>query len=228
MIFNIFIDRPRLAMVISIIITLAGLMSAAGIPVAQYPNIAPPTVQVSAIYPGADASTVSSSLAQPIENAINGIPGLRYMQSTASNDGSYSLSITFEQGTDPQVAATSVTNKVNLVQGRLPQAVRATGVTVSTGSSDLLQIMAFYSDKPEHDQLFLSNFLTLNILDDLKRVPGVGEAAIMGSRDYAMRIWVDPQRLRDFGLSTSDIAAAIRNQNFQAPAGRIGAAPVIS
>ena len=228
MIFNVFIDRPRLAMVISIIITLAGLMAAIGIPVAQYPNISPPTVSVTAMYPGADAATVGTALAQPIENAVNGVPGLRYMQSTSSNDGSYALSITFEQGIDPQIAATNVSNRVNLVQGRLPLEVRETGVTVTTGSSDLLQIIAFHSDKPEHDQLFLSNFVTLNILDDLKRVSGVGEAGVMGARDYAMRIWLDPQKLRDFGLSTNDVAIAVRNQNIQAPAGRIGAAPVIS
>lgn len=228
MIFNVFIDRPRLAIVISVIITLAGLMAAAGIPVAQYPNIAAPTVQVTASYPGADAETIGTSIAQPIENAVNGVPGMRYMQSTASNDGSYSLSITFEQGTDPQLAAMTVSNRVNLAQGRLPQEVRTAGITVTTGSSDLLQIMAFYSEDPAHDQLFLSNFVTLNILDDLKRVPGVGEAAIMGARDYAMRIWIDPQKLRDYGLSTNDIAMAVQRQNIQAPAGRIGAAPVFS
>ncbi len=228
MIFNIFIDRPRLAMVISIIIMLAGLMSAAGIPVAQYPNISPPSVSVSAIYPGADAATVESNIAQPVESAINGVPGMRYMQSTSTNDGGYSLSITFEPGTDPSIATVNVMNRVNLVQGKLPMEVRTGGLTVNSGSSDLLQIMSFYSDKKEHDQLFLSTFVTLNILDDLKRIPGVGDASIMGARDYAMRIWIDPQRLSDFGLSTSDIVEAVRAQNMQAPAGRIGAAPVVS
>jgi HAE1 family hydrophobic/amphiphilic exporter-1 len=228
MIFNVFIDRPRLAMVISIIITLAGLMSAVGIPVAQYPNIAPPTVSVSATYPGADAATVQSALAQPIENAVNGVPGMRYMQSTSTNDGGYSLSITFEQNIDPDAASMNVSNRVNMVLGRFPQDARNAGVTVGAGKSDLLQILSFYSDNPEHDQLFLSNFVTLNILDDLKRVPGVGEAAIMGARDYAMRIWIDPQKLIDYGLSTNDIANAVRAQNIQAPAGRIGAAPIVS
>ncbi len=228
MIFNVFIDRPRLAMVISIIIALAGGMAAFGIPVAQYPNIAPTTVNVSANYPGADAATISTSIAQPIENAVNGVPGMRYMQSTSTNDGGYSLSITFEQGTDPDRATANVTNRVNLIQGKLPQEVRNSGLTVNSGSSDLLQILSFYSDDPEHDQLFLSTFVTLNILDDLKRVPGVGEAAIMGARDYAMRIWIDPQKLNDYGLSTDDIVNAVRAQNVQAPAGRIGAAPVVS
>lgn len=228
MIFNVFIDRPRLAMVISIIITLAGAMAAMGIPVAQYPDIAPPTVSVSATYPGADAATVTSAIAQPIENAVNGVPGMRYMQSTSTNDGGYSLSITFEQGIDPDAASMNVSNRVNLVLGRLPQDARNSGVTVGAGKSDLLQILSFYSDNPEHDQLFLSNFVTLNILDDLKRVPGVGEAAIMGARDYAMRIWIDPQKLIDYGLSTNDVADAVRAQNIQAPAGRIGAAPIIS
>lgn len=228
MIFNVFIDRPRLAMVISIIITLAGAMAAIGIPVAQYPNIAPPTVSVSATYPGADAATVTSAIAQPIENAVNGVPGMRYMQSTSTNDGGYALSITFEQGIDPDTASMNVSNRVNMVLGRLPQDARNSGVTVGAGKSDLLQILSFYSDNPEHDQLFLSNFVTLNILDDLKRVPGVGEAAIMGARDYAMRIWIDPQKLIDYGLSTNDIADAVRAQNIQAPAGRLGAAPIVS
>jgi HAE1 family hydrophobic/amphiphilic exporter-1 len=228
MIFNVFIDRPRLAMVISIIITLAGVMSAFGIPVAQYPNIAAPTVSVSTTYPGADAATISTSIAQPIENAINGVPGMRYMQSTSTNDGGYSLSITFEQNIDPNTASTNVSNRVNMVLGRLPQEVRNSGVTVNAGSSDLLQILSFYSDNPEHDQLFLSTFVTLNILDDLKRIPGVGEAAVMGARDYAMRIWIDPQKLIDYGISTNDIVEAVRAQNVQAPAGRIGAAPIMS
>lgn len=228
MIFNVFIDRPRLAMVISIIITLAGLMAAIGIPVAQYPNIAPPTVHVGATYPGADAATISTAIAQPIENAVNGVPGMRYMQSTSTNDGGYSLTITFEQNIDPDTASMNVSNRVNMVLGKLPQEVRNNGLTVGAGSSDLLQIMSFYSDKPEHDQLFLSNFVTLNILDDLKRVPGVGEAAVMGARDYAMRIWIDPQKLVNYGLSTNDVARAVQMQNIQAPAGRIGAAPIMS
>ncbi|WP_295557857.1 efflux RND transporter permease subunit [uncultured Hyphomicrobium sp.] len=228
MIFNAFIDRPRLAMVISIIIALAGGMAAVGIPVAQYPNIAPPTVHVSTTYPGADAATVATAIAQPIENAVNGVPGMRYMQSTSTNDGGYSLSITFEQGVDPDTASMNVSNRVNMVLGRMPQEVRNAGLTVGTGSSDLLQIMSFYSDNPEHDQLFLSTFVTLNILDDLKRIPGVGEAAIMGARDYAMRIWIDPQKLIDYNLSTNDIVDAVRAQNIQAPAGRIGAAPIVS
>jgi len=228
MIFNLFIDRPRLAMVISIIIALAGAMSAIGIPVAQYPNIAPPTVQVSATYAGADAATIQTAIAQPLESAINGVPGMRYMQSTSTNDGGYSLTVTFEQGTDPDLATVNVMNRVNLVQGKLPFDVRNSGLTVTAGSSDLLQVLSFHSDQPEHDQLFLSTFVTLNILDDLKRIPGVGQAAIMGARDYAMRIWIDPQKLTDYGLSTNDIVDAVRAQNVQAPAGRIGAAPVVS
>jgi hydrophobe/amphiphile efflux-1 (HAE1) family protein len=226
MIFDIFIRRPRLAMVISIVLTLAGLIATRTIPVAQYPDIAPPTVRVSASYPGADALTVEESIAQPLENAINGVTSMRYMKSTSANDGSYTLTVSFLLGTDPDIDTVNVQNRANLATAKLPEEVRRTGLTIAKVSTDLLQVFLFYSPKGDRDQLFLSNFVTLTVLDELKRVPGVGEASIFGAQDYAMRIWIDPQKLANFGLSAQDVIGAIQTQNLQAAAGRIGAAPL--
>jgi hydrophobe/amphiphile efflux-1 (HAE1) family protein len=226
MIFDPFIRRPRLAIVVSIVITLAGIIASFVIPVAQYPEIAPPTVRVTANYAGADALTVEQSVAQPLENAINGVDGMRYMKSTSANDGSYTLTVAFELGTNPDINTVNVQNRVNLATARLPEEVRRTGLTIAKVSTDLLQVFLFYSPDGEKDQLFLSNFVTLNILDEVKRVPGVGDASIFGVRDYAMRIWLDLERLANFGLSSQDVIDAIQSQNVQAAAGRIGAAPL--
>lgn len=225
MIFDVFIRRPRLAMVISLVITLAGLISILVIPVAQYPDIAPPTVRVTANYSGADARTVEESIAQPLENAINGVSGMRYMKSTSVNDGSYSLSVSFDLATDPDIATVNVQNRAQLAVAKLPQEVRTTGLTIAKVSTDLLQVFMFSSSDDTHTQLFLSNFVTLNILDELKRVPGVGDASVFGARDYSMRIWIDPQKLANYGLSTGDVISAVQSQNVQAAAGRIGAPP---
>ncbi|MBI1650861.1 efflux RND transporter permease subunit [Hyphomicrobium sulfonivorans] len=226
MIFDVFIRRPRLAMVISIVLTLAGLIATQTIPVAQYPEIAPPTVRVSASYPGADAITVEESIAQPLENAINGVTGMQYMKSTSANDGSYSITVSFLLGTDPDINTVNVQNRANLATAKLPEEVRRTGLTIAKVSTDLLQVFLFYSPNGDKDQLFLSNFVTLNILDELKRVPGVGDASIFGARDYAMRVWIDPQKLANFGLTAQDVIQAIQSQNLQAAAGRVGAAPL--
>ena len=226
MIFDVFIRRPRLAMVVSIVLTLAGLIATQVIPVAQYPEIAPPTVRVSASYPGADANTVEESIAQPLENAINGVDAMRYMKSTSANDGSYSLTVSFLLGTDPDIDTVNVQNRANLATAKLPEEVRRTGLTIAKVSTDLLQVFLFYSPAGDKDQLFLSNFVTLNILDELKRVPGVGDASIFGARDYAMRIWIDPEKLANLDLSAQDVITAIQSQNLQAAAGRIGAAPL--
>ncbi len=226
MIYDVFIRRPRLAMVISIVITLAGIIAVGVIPVAQYPEIAPPTVRVSASYPGADAVTVEESIAQPLENAINGVTDMRYMKSTSANDGSYQLTVSFLLGTDPDIATVNVQNRANLATARLPEEVRRTGLTISKVSTDLLQVFQFYSPDGSRDALFLSNFVTLNILDELKRVPGVGDASVFGARDYAMRIWLDPEKLANFELSAQDVIRAVQAQNVQAAAGRVGAAPL--
>jgi hydrophobe/amphiphile efflux-1 (HAE1) family protein len=226
MIFDLFIRRPRLAMVVSIVLTLAGLIATQAIPVAQYPDIAPPTVRVSASYSGADALTVEESIAQPLENAINGVTGMRYMKSTSANDGSYSLTVSFLLGTDPDIDTVNVQNRAALATAKLPEEVRRTGLTISKVSTDLLQVFLFYSPAGDRDNLFLSNFVTLNILDELKRVPGVGDASVFGAQDYAMRIWLDPQKLANFDLSVQDVIQAVQSQNLQAAAGRIGAAPL--
>lgn len=226
MIFDVFIRRPRLAMVISIVITLAGIIAMQVLPVAQYPEIAPPTVSVTAAYSGADAKTVEESIAQPLENAINGVDGMRYMKSTSANDGSYSLTVSFLLGTDPDIDTVNVQNRANLVTAKLPEEVRRTGLTIAKVSTDLLQVFLFYSPDKSRDELFLSNFVTINVLDELKRVPGVGNASIFGARDYSMRIWIDPEKLANFNLSAQDVIAAVQSQNLQAAAGRIGAAPL--
>ncbi len=228
MIYDLFIRRPRLAMVVSIVLTLAGLISMTVIPVAQYPEIAPPTVRVTASYPGADAQIVEATIAQPLENAINGVSGMRYMKSTASNDGSYTLTVSFLIGTDPDIATVNVQNRAALATPRLPEEVRRTGLTIAKVSTDLLQVFLFYASDQSRDQLFLSNFVSINILDELKRVPGVGDAMVFGARDYAMRIWIDPVKLGNLGLSTQDVIAAVQSQNVQAAAGRIGAPPFSS
>ncbi len=226
MIFDIFIQRPRLAMVVSLVITLAGAIAIMVIPVAQYPDIAPPTVRVTGTYAGADAKTVEESVAQPLENAINGVSGMRYMKSTSVNDGSYTLNVSFDLSVDPDIATVNVQNRASLAEAKLPQEVRTTGLTIAKVSTDLLQVFMFHSEKPEHDQLFLSNFVTLNIIDELKRVPGVGDASIFGARDYSMRIWIDPQKLANYGLAVTEVISAVQSQNVQAAAGRIGAAPL--
>ncbi len=173
---ELFIRRPRLAFVISIVITLAGIISIFTIPVAQYPDIAPPTVQVTAAYLGADSATVEESVGQVLEGSINGVDGMRYMKSTSSSDGSYQLVVNFELGTNPDINTVNVQNRVKLVETQLPSTVRNIGVNVDKISTDLLQVFVFHSSNKEHDELYLSNFVTINIIDELKRVPGVGDA----------------------------------------------------
>ena len=228
MIFDTFIRRPRLAMVISILVTLAGVIALTVIPVAQYPDIAPPTIQVTGSYVGADAATVEQSVAQPIESAVNGVENMRYMKSSSGSDGSYSLTVAFDLGTDPDIAAVNVQNRTSLAESSLPEEVRRVGLQVKKASPDVLQVFLFHSRDGRYDQLFLSNYVTLNVLDELARVKGVGQASIFGAQDYAMRIWIDPQKLTNLGLTTGDVIAAIQAQNVQAAAGRIGAAPLMA
>ncbi|WP_026380845.1 efflux RND transporter permease subunit [Afifella pfennigii] len=227
MIFDLFIRRPRLAFVISILITLVGLISLAVIPVAQYPDIAPPTISVSTQYVGASAETVEQAIAQPLESAINGVEDMRYMKSTSSSDGSYQLNITFELGTDPDVAAINVQNRVAQVESQLPAEVRDVGLSVTRAATDQLQVFLFHSPDNRFDELFLSNFISINVIDELKRVNGVGNVQVFGERDYAMRIWLEPQKLTNLDLTPADIAAAVESQNLQAAAGKLGAAPLV-
>ena len=226
MISDVFIARPRLAAVISIVITIAGLVALQRLPVAQFPDIVPPQVSVSAAYPGAGAEAVETSIAQPIEDAVIGVDNMLYMRSTSGADGSYSLSVSFAVGTDPDIASVNVQNRVALATAQLPEEVRRTGVSVQKQSAALLQMITLYSESGEHDALFLSNYARLNLLDQLKRVPGIGDAMMFGPRDFAMRIELDIDRLTSLELTPADVIAAIQSQNVQAAIGRLGAQPM--
>ncbi|MDI7861181.1 efflux RND transporter permease subunit [Rhizobiaceae bacterium n13] len=222
-----FIDRPRLAIVISLVITIAGLVALAVIPIAQFPDIVPPQVSVTMSYPGASAEIVQQSIAQPIESRVVGVDNMIYMKSTSGNDGSYTLTVSFAVGTDPDINAVNVQNRVNLAEAQLPQEARAQGISVKKKSSALMQLIALTSPDGNHDQLFLSNYATINIIDGLKRIRGVGDVTLLTPSDYSMRIWVTPQRLTSFNLTPNDIVDALKRQNIQAAIGRIGAQPAL-
>lgn len=223
-----FIDRPIFALVISIFIVLAGLAAMRILPIAQYPEISPPTVQVTAIYPGASAEVVAETVASPIENAINGVEDMLYIASTSTSNGSITITVTFEIGTDIDQAALNVNNRVKQVEVRLPQEVRRQGVSVRKGSSSFLQILSFYSPDSRFDGLYISNYITLNIIDRLKRIPGIADAQIFGAKDYAMRIWMQMDHMTQLGVTVDDIAAVLNEQNAQFAAGKIGQTPINS
>lgn len=220
-----FITRPIFAGVLSIIIVLAGLAAALQLPIAQYPEIAPPTVQITASYPGASAETLTKTVAAPIEEQLNGVDDLLYFNSSADSSGTLVITATFDVGTDVDQATFNVSNRVNIATPRLPEEVRRNGVVVQKKSNDILLVVMLTSDNPKHDRLFLSNYAKMHLLDEIKRVKGVGDAALTGGSDYAMRIWLRPDRMAQLGVSTSDIAAAIKSQNNQYAAGRIGQDP---
>ena len=226
MISDVFVDRPRLAIVISIVLTLAGALALLRIPVAQFPDIVPPQVSVTAVYPGASAAVVEATVAQVIESAVNGVEGMIYMSSNSANDGTYTLSVSFALGTNPDIATVNVNNRVQSALARLPQEVQRAGVTVRKQSSAVLQFIAVTSENPQHDGLFLSNYITINMLDRLARVPGIGQVSIFGAMDYSMRIWFEVDRLISLNLTPSDVIQAIQAQNVQAAVGRIGAQPI--
>ncbi|WP_105255562.1 efflux RND transporter permease subunit [Pseudoalteromonas sp. T1lg75] len=220
-----FIDRPIFAFVISIVIVLAGLAAMRALPVAQYPEIAPPVVQVTASYPGAAAEVLEQTVAAPIENAITGVEGMMYMASTSTSAGTTTIEVTFEIGTDADQAAVDVNNRVKQVEARLPEETRRQGVVVQKGSSSFLQVHAFYSPDDSRSALWTSNYVTLNILDRIKRIPGTTNVQIFGAKDYAMRIWLRPDLMSQLGVTVNEITTAIREQNSQYAAGNIGATP---
>jgi hydrophobe/amphiphile efflux-1 (HAE1) family protein len=222
---TIFIDRPRLATVIAIVTTIAGLLSLFVIPIAQYPDIVPPQVSVTTAYPGASAGVVEATVAQPIESQIVGVDKMIYMKSVSGNDGSYSLKVSFELGTNPDINTVNVNNRVQVALSKLPEDVRKQGLTVKKQSSALLGVISLYSSKQTHDELYISNYATINLLDQMKSTSGVGDATLFGPQDYAMRIWIRTDRLTGLGLTSADIINAIKSQNVQAPVGRIGARP---
>ena len=226
MISSVFVDRPRLAIVISILLTLAGALAMLRIPVAQFPNIVPPQVQVSTSYPGASAAVVESTVAQVIESAVNGVEGMIYMSSNSANDGTYVLTVSFALGTNADIATVNVNNRVQSALARLPQESQRQGVTVRKQSSAVLQFLTVTSNRPEQDPLFISNYITINMLDRLARVPGIGQVSMFGAMDYSMRIWFEVDRLISLNLTPSDVVAAIQSQNVQAAVGRIGARPI--
>ncbi|MEY3884597.1 MAG: hypothetical protein RIS87_372 [Pseudomonadota bacterium] len=220
-----FITRPIFASVLSIIIVLAGLAAALKLPIAQYPQIAPPTVLITATYPGASADTLSKTVAAPIEEQLSGVEGLLYFNSSADSSGTLTITATFEVGTDVNQATFNVSNRVNIALPRLPDEVRRTGLVVQKRSNDILLVVMLTDKLKKYDPLYLSNYATLNVLDELKRIKGVGDASIFGAQDYSMRIWLRPDRMAQLGITTTDIANAIRIQNAQYAAGKIGQEP---
>ncbi|MCF8003849.1 MAG: multidrug efflux RND transporter permease subunit [Chromatiaceae bacterium] len=226
MISKTFVERPRLAAVVSIVLVISGLLAIFGIPVAQYPNITPPVVQVTASYPGADAQTIADTVGSPIEQQVNGVEDMIYMSSVASSAGTYTLTVTFEVGTDSDIAQVNTQNRVSQALALLPPEVQSLGVTVQAQSTNLLLVVAVYSPDESKDALFLSNFATINIQDELARVTGVGEANQFGPLNYSMRIWLQPTRMAALGISPQDVQQAIQEQNIQAALGSVGAPPI--
>ncbi len=223
-----FITRPIFASVLSIIIVLAGLAAAFKLPIAQYPQIAPPTVLITATYPGASADTLSKTVAAPIEEQLSGVEGLLYFNSSADSSGTLTITATFEVGTNVDQATFNVSNRVNIALPRLPDEVRRTGLVVQKRSNDILLVVMLTDKQKKYDTLFLSNYATLNVLDEIKRIKGVGDSVIFGAQDYSMRIWLRPDRMAQLGVTTTDIANAIRAQNAQYAAGKIGQDPAPS
>src|SRR2546425_366516 len=222
---RLFIDRPIFAAVLSVFIVIAGLAAMRNLPIAQYPEIAPPVVTVTANYPGASAAVIEQTVAAPIENAINGIEHMIYMSSTSTSNGTVQIHVTFDIGTDIDQAAVNINTRVRQVEPRLPAEVRRLGVTVEKSSSSFLMVAAFYSPESRYDSLYISNFVTMNVLDVVKRVPGTTNVQICGAKDYAMRIWVKPDRLTQLKLTTADLIAVLNEQNAQFAAGKVGQTP---
>ena len=226
MISAVFVDRPRLAIVIAFVISIAGALAATKIPVAQFPDIVPPQVTVTGVFPGASASVVETSVAQPLEAQVVGVDSALYMKSTSGNDGSYTLTVSFALGTNPDINTVNVNNRVQTALSQLPPEVQQQGLVVQKKSSAVLQFIVLYSENGEQDPLFITNYAIINILDAISRTPGVGQAQLFAKMNYSMRIWFDTQRLTSLNLAPSDVISAIKAQSVQAPVGRIGARPI--
>lgn len=225
MISNFFINRIRFALVISILISIVGVIALLALPIQQYPNITPPTVNVSTAYPGASAETISDVIGGPIESAVNGVDDMSYMSSTSSNAGQYSLAITFEIGTDPDQAQVNVQNRVQLAMASLPSEVQQQGVSVRASSPDFLLALGFYSENGQMDDLAVANYVNTRLIDEIVRIPGVGDASSVGTSEYAMRIWLDTPKMVALQVTADEVAAVIRSQNVQAALGEIGGPP---
>ena len=226
MIARFFIDRPIFASVLSIVITLAGAVALVNLPIAMYPQVSPPTVQVDCKYPGASAQVVAETVAAPLEQKVNGVDGMLYMSSQCTNDGSYNLTVTFKHGMELNMAQVLVQNRVALALPLLPDVIKQAGVTARKRSPDILMAIAVNSPENLYDQLYLSNYATLHLKDELARLPGVSDISMLGQQDYSMRIWVDPERLTSRNLTAGDVVAALRQQNQQVAAGQVGQPPV--
>ncbi|MCM1028157.1 MAG: efflux RND transporter permease subunit [Pseudoflavonifractor sp.] len=224
-----FIDRPIFSIVIAVAMVLVGILTVKTLPVAQFPDITPPTVNVSASYPGADASTVASTIGVPIEEQVNGVENMMYMSSTSGSDGSYDLTITFDVGTDLDIAAVKVQNRVSAAEATLPESVKQQGIQVTTRSTNIIMFVALEADsahRDEYDALYLTNYAKLNVVDELSRIDGVGDVGAYGAGQYSMRVWLDPEKMRVRGLTPADVTEVIESQNMQVSAGAVGAAPL--
>src|SRR3954451_12162360 len=220
-----FVDRPIFASVLSIVVTLVGYIAYATLPVAQYPEIAPPTIVVRASYPGANAETVSETVATPIEQEINGVENMLYMSSYSTSDGNMSLTITFKLGTNLDTANVLVQNRVSVALPRLPAEVRNLGVTTRKSSPDLMMVVHMLSPNETYDQLYISNYALLRVCDQLLRLDGVGDITVFGAREYSLRVWLDPDKLAGYQLTTTDVVAALQEQNVQVAGGALGGPP---
>ena len=223
---SFFIDRPVFSAVISILIVIIGIIGLMMLPIDQYPQITPPVVKISASYPGASAVTVSQAVATPIEQELNGTPGMLYMESNSSNSGGFSATVTFDISADPDLAAVEIQNRIKLAESRLPAEVIQNGISVEKQAASQLMTLCLTSDDPKFDEIYLSNFATLNVLDLLRRIPGVGRISNIGSRYYAMQIWADPAKLANFGLTVQDLQNALKDQNRESAAGVLGQQPM--
>ncbi len=221
-----FIHRPVLSMVISVLIIIVGFVGLKLLPIDQYPQIASPMISVSASYPGASAQTVTQAVATPIEQELNGTPGMLYMESSSTNSGAFTLNVTFDLSTDPDLAAVEIQNRVKEAESRLPAEVIQNGISVNKQASSRLMTITLQSDDPKFDEIYLSNYATLNVVDILRRVPGVGRVSSVGGRYYAMQIWVQPDKLANYGLSVKDLQSALKDQNRESAAGVLGRQPI--